>query len=189
MPAGNGLPGTAVRGDTPPIDGGTMGVGITVPVRDCWAFVYLDAGATSTIVDDLVAVTPTASLSPDGTMALEVARLFETARAGGQWSVAWALLADQSQASIGSLSSYETIETAYNAAGGTAFVLQAPTQDPSLTATFLAASRAAISSEADTSRGFLVFVDHYYVKAASAGTTGLYVAPLRSGGWRIWLVH
>jgi len=43
----------AVTGDTPGISGGTMGVGITLPARDCWAFVYLDAGATSTIVDDL----------------------------------------------------------------------------------------------------------------------------------------
>jgi hypothetical protein len=47
------LRGTAVTGDTPGISGGTMGVGITLPARDCWAFVYLDAGATSTIVDDL----------------------------------------------------------------------------------------------------------------------------------------
>jgi hypothetical protein len=47
------LRGTAVTGDTPPISGGTMGVGITLPARDCWAFVYLDAGATSTIVHDL----------------------------------------------------------------------------------------------------------------------------------------
>lgn len=55
------LPGTAVVGDTPPIDGGSMGVGITLPVRDCWAFVYLDAGSTSTIVDDLVSVAPSPS--------------------------------------------------------------------------------------------------------------------------------
>jgi len=183
------LSGSAVRGDTPPIDSGTMGVGITLPVRDCWAFVYLDAGATSTIVDDLVAVTPTASLSPDGTMALDVARLFETARAGGQWSVAWALLAYQSQAKLGSLASFATIETAYNVQGGTAFLLQAPSRDPNLIAAFLGASQAAIASEADTSRGFLVFAQHQNVKAASAGTTGLYVAPLRSGGWRVWLVH
>lgn len=47
------LHGTAVAGDTPPISGGTMGIGITIPARDCWAFVYLDAAATSTIVGDL----------------------------------------------------------------------------------------------------------------------------------------
>jgi hypothetical protein len=47
------LRGTAVTGDTPPISGGTMGVGITLSSRDCWAFVYVDAGSTSTIVADL----------------------------------------------------------------------------------------------------------------------------------------
>ena len=47
------LRGTAVRGDTPPISGGTMGFGLTLPARDCWAFVYVDAGSTSTIVHDL----------------------------------------------------------------------------------------------------------------------------------------
>jgi hypothetical protein len=183
------LPGTTVVGDTPPIDGGTMGVGITLPARDCWAFIYLDAGSTSTIVDDLVSVAPSASLSVDGAMALAAARLYETARAGGQWSVAWALLAGRSQATIGSLASFAAIETAYNAQGGTAFLLQVPTQDANLVATILGASQAAIASEADTSRGYLVFVQHHNVTPASAGTTGLYVAPLRSGGWRIWLVH
>ena len=114
-------------------------------------------------------------------MALEVARLFETARAGGQWSVAWALLSDQSQAKLGSLASFAATETAYDAQGGTGFLLQAPTKDPNLIATFLGASQAAIASEADTSRGFLVFVQHPNVKAASAGTTGLYVAPAALG--------
>jgi hypothetical protein len=47
------LAGAAVFGDLPPIAGGSMGVGITLPARDCWALVYLDAATTSTIVDDL----------------------------------------------------------------------------------------------------------------------------------------
>lgn len=47
-------------GDTPPISAGTMGVGMTLLARGCWAFVYLDAATTSTIVEDvsLNAVTP-----------------------------------------------------------------------------------------------------------------------------------
>jgi len=122
-------------------------------------------------------------------MALDVACLYETARAGGQLSVAWSLLSDQSQATIGSLSSFATIETAYNAQGGTAFLLQAPTQDPNLVAIFLGNLHAEIATQADSSRGFLVFVRHPNIAAESAGTTALYVAPLRSGGWRIWLVH
>ena len=48
------LAGTAVSGDIPPgFGGGTMGFGVTLPARDCWAFVYLAPHATSTIVDDL----------------------------------------------------------------------------------------------------------------------------------------
>jgi hypothetical protein len=48
------LRATAVSGDIPPLfGGGTLGIGITLPGRDCWAFVYLAAQATSTIVEDL----------------------------------------------------------------------------------------------------------------------------------------
>ena len=48
------LAGTAVSGDIPPgFGGGTMGFGVTLPARDCWAFVYLAPHATSTIIDDL----------------------------------------------------------------------------------------------------------------------------------------
>jgi hypothetical protein len=58
---------TVVTGDIPPgFGGGTMGFGMTLPARDCWAFVYLDAAATSTIVDDLRQPSgATTSLSPE----------------------------------------------------------------------------------------------------------------------------
>lgn len=180
----------AVAGEIPPLFGsGTLGFGLTLPNRDCWAFAFLDAAWTSTIVADLVSVAPSPSLSGDAAMALNVATLYETARASGQWSVAWALPSKRSQATIGSLAAFEATETAYNAVGGTMFSFQGPTQDAALVATFLGAEQAAIANEADTSRGFLVFVQHPNVKAASAGTTGLFVAQLLSCGWRIWLVH
>ncbi len=45
---------TVVSGDIPPLfGGGTLGVGVTLPSRDCWAFVFLDPATTSTIVADL----------------------------------------------------------------------------------------------------------------------------------------
>ena len=184
------LPGTAVSGDIPPgFGGGTMGVGITLPARACWAFVYLDAATTSTIVDDLASTMTISSGAADKATALDVAGRYENALAGGDWPGAWALLSVESQATIGSLGSFAATGSAYNAEGGVVFSLQTPTQDANLVATFLGASQAAIALEADTSRGFLVFVHHPNVKAASAGTTGLYVAPLRSEGWPIWLVH
>jgi hypothetical protein len=129
------------------------------------------------------------SATPDASAALDLARRFETARAAGRWSDAWALLSADSQATIGSLDVFETEERAYNAAGGTVFEIQDPSRDPDLVATFLGADGARIASEADTSRGWIVFVGHPDVQAASAGTTGLYVAPLVSGEWRIWIVH
>lgn len=48
------LQATVVRGDIPPLfGGGTMGFGVTLPTRGCWAFVFLDPDATSTVVADL----------------------------------------------------------------------------------------------------------------------------------------
>ena len=133
--------------------------------------------------------TPTPPLSPDGSAALDLATRYETARSGGDFVTAWAMLSDQAQALAGSESAFAATEAAYNAAGGTVFSIQAPTQDPDLEANFLGGMAAQIASVADTSRGFLVFVQHPDVKAASAGTSGLFVAPLTTGEWRIWIVH
>jgi hypothetical protein len=48
------LRATVVSGDLPPLfGGGTLGFGVTLPNRDCWAFVFLDPATTSTIVADL----------------------------------------------------------------------------------------------------------------------------------------
>ena len=48
------LPTTVVRGDIPPgFGGGTLGVGVILPNRGCWAFVFVDPATTSTIVADL----------------------------------------------------------------------------------------------------------------------------------------
>ena len=184
------LGGSAVAGDIPPgFGGGTMGFGLTLPRRDCWAFAFVETAGTSTIVDDLATGASAPSPTTDAAMALEVASSYETALSAGDWSTAWALLSQQSQATVGSLGAFETLALAYNAQGGMAFELQEPTQDTALVANFLGASQAAIASVADVSRGYLVFAQHPNVQAASAGTTGLYIAPLRAGDWRIWLVH
>ncbi len=45
--------GSSVAGDLPKLGSGTLGVGLTLPTRDCWAIVYLDATTTSTVVTDL----------------------------------------------------------------------------------------------------------------------------------------
>lgn len=90
---------------------------------------------------------------------------------------------------IGTIAVFESEESAYNLAGGATFSIQSPTRDADLLANFLSKSEAEIARQADVSRGFLVFVRHPRVRAASAGTTGLFIAPLASGEWRIWLVH
>lgn len=170
---------------------GCSSVGPTSPIPTTFA------SPTPTLAPTATAVSPSASLpasqvpsvGPDEAKALDLATRYETARAAGNWSEAWGLLSDRSQAVIGSLAAFETGEIAYNASGGAVFVIQPPTQDAELLANFLGASQAEIAQQADLTRGYLVFVQHPQVKAASAGTTGLLVAPLVSGDWKIWLVH
>jgi hypothetical protein len=54
-PSGIGwLDRSAVEGDIPPgFGGGTLGFGLTLPSRGCWAIAYAGSQATSTIVVDL----------------------------------------------------------------------------------------------------------------------------------------
>jgi hypothetical protein len=125
----------------------------------------------------------------DRAAALAIATAFETARAAGDWDEAWALLSDDAQAAVGPIEDFASLQGAYNAAGGSRFVMQAPTQDPELLANTLGAGAAAIDVVADMSRGYLFFILHPDVAAASAGTTAVFAARLDSGDWRIWLVR
>jgi hypothetical protein len=72
---------------------------------------------------------PAGSLSTqstaDAVAALDLATRFETARAEGRFAEAWALLADGSQHVIGGFDDFETVESAYNAASGTEFSIDA----------------------------------------------------------------
>jgi photosystem II stability/assembly factor-like uncharacterized protein len=155
------------------------------PTPAAGVFRTTDGGHTWTPVS----LTGAAHGSGDAATALDVATRFETARAGGQWSLAWGLLSDQNQAALGSVAAFGQSEAAYNADGRSVFDITAPTQDPELVAAALGMSRSAIASEADVTRGFVVFVQHPQIKGASAGSEGLFVAPLPSGEWRIWIVH
>jgi len=125
----------------------------------------------------------------DRAAALAIATAFETARAAGDWDEAWALLSDDARAAIGPIEHFADLQGAYNSAGGSRFVMQAPTQDSELLANVLGAGAGAIDVVADASRGYLVFILHPDVAAASAGTTAVYAAPLDSGELRIWLVR
>lgn len=121
--------------------------------------------------------------------ALDLATRYETARAEGRWVDAWNLLAPLSQLRIGTLARFAEGETAYNASGGSTFVIQPPTQDAEQVLLFVGAIRPEIERDADWDRGFLVVISHPEIEAASAGTTMLFVAPLRTGDWRIWIAH
>jgi hypothetical protein len=134
-----------------------------------------------------IAASPPASA--DSAAAFDLATRWETARANGDFAQAWDLLSADSQATVGSPATFEANEAAYNAAGGTRFVIQAPSQDPAMIANFLGADQSRIEREADMTRGWLVFIQHPDVAGASAGTAGLFVAPLMSGQWRVWMVH
>lgn len=121
-------------------------------------------------------------------MASEVANAYETARAEGRFVVAWALLAPLSQSRIGTLEAYGEGEAAYNALGGSIYDIQPPTQDEETLLLLAGAVTDDIGDEADMSRGSLVSVLHPDIDAASAGTTILFIAPLKSGDWRVWLI-
>ena len=73
-----------------------------------------------------------ASGSADAGAALAAATAFETARAAGAWQAAWSLLSDFSRSQIGSVAAFERLETSYNESGGSVFIVNQPTQDPSL---------------------------------------------------------
>jgi hypothetical protein len=145
------------------------------PGLDSWGLIDVDPPGTTR--------------TGDAGVAFETALTYEAARAVGKWPIAWPLLSPWSQASIGSEAAFEATETAYNNQGGSEFVVDLPTQDSASIANFLGATSATIAEDAQMDRGFLVLVEHSNVKAASAATTGLFVAPLRSGEWRVWVVH
>ncbi len=129
---------------------------------------------------------PTSPGGPDSEIALAMATELEMARAAGEWPHAWALLSDDTRAQVGSLADFAAAELAYNDAGGRVFSIQPPTQDPDVIANLVS---PAIVREIQAGRGFLIFVDHPNVRGASAGSEGLFIAPLVSGDWAIWIVH
>lgn len=133
--------------------------------------------------------TPSPTTADDSVTALSTARRYETARAAGSWQTAWSLLSTYSQSMTGSLAHYEQLEKAYNQSGGTRFQLQDPTQDPALlSAEFLGQAYVDARSNADIVRAWLVFVKHPDVRGASAGTTGLLLAPI-DDRWYVWIAH
>ncbi|HTS15550.1 MAG TPA: hypothetical protein VMH24_07765 [Candidatus Sulfotelmatobacter sp.] len=142
---------------------------------------------TPTPASSSAAATP--GLTGDAATAATIALAYEAARAGGAWPQAWALLSDDSRAQVDSLAAYEQDESAYNLAGGSRFIMQPPTQDPDfLGPAFLGQAYLDAQAHGDASRAWLVFVEHPGVSAASAGTTGLLIAPV-GGRWLVWIAH
>lgn len=134
------------------------------------------------------AQSPVSGVAPSD-IARSVAIEYETARSFGDWTTAWSMLSAYSQGVIGSLTSYEELEKAYNAEGGTTFNVQDPTQNPDLLAPeFLGLAYLDAQATADIRRAWLVFVEHPHVRGASASSVGLLVAPI-AGHWYVWIAH
>ncbi len=132
--------------------------------------------------------TPSPS-SDDAATARAVATRYEMARASGDWQTAWSMLSAYSQRVIGSLATFEELEQAYNASGGTTFKVEDPTRDPALFAPeFLGQAYLDIEANADIDRAWLLFIDHPDVRGASAANVGLLVAPV-SDHWYVWIAH
>ena len=183
--------------DVPP---GDYRIAVTSGLNDCSGSVTVAAGATAPISIEWFAggcrvdagsgsPSPGSSMG-DATTALDLATRFETARAAGQWVAAWNLLGGSTRTSFGTPEAFEDAEAASNAAGGSSFSIEDPTQDPERIEMTLGASRARIVEDgADMTRGWLMTVSHPQVRGASAASEGLFVAPLIAGGWRVWIVH
>ena len=118
-----------------------------------------------------------------------MAKQYESARAGGDWQIAWSLLSNYSRTTIGSLAKYQSFEDAYNRGGGTKFKLQEPTQDPDvLGPDFLGPPYLDAKGRSDIGRAWLIFASHPSVRGASAGNVGLLVAPI-GDHWYVWIAH
>lgn len=135
-------------------------------------------------------VTPSAGSQVDLEMARFLAAEYETARAGGDWQAAWALLSPFSQRMIGSISDFEAIQDAYNQSGGSTFELAEPSRDPDLLSeAFLGEPYRDMLTTADPSRAHLVFINHPDVAGASAASTAIIVAPVEGQGWMVWIAR
>lgn len=122
----------------------------------------------------------------DADFAFDAASRFEGARAGAAFDAAWTQLGPSAQAAIGLAEQFALDEAAYNAKGGTAYIVAEPTREAGLMEQLLAERRAELGAEADLERGHLVFITHPGVPG-SAGTRAYLAAPLLVGGeWRLW---
>ena len=69
-------------------------------------------------------------------------------------------------------------------------VIGTPTLDWTvLNYAYIGQEESDIRASADPSRAYALWVRHPGNPSVSAGSEGMIVAPLRSGEWRIWLVH
>jgi len=142
----------------------------------------------STTQVPVVSASPS-ELDADAALALDAATSFETARASGTWPVAWALLSPSSQGLIGTIADFERTEMAYNASGGSRYVIDLPTQNPDLlSAAFLGNVYSDVVAEAEISRAWIVVVEHPDIQAVSAATTTLVLAP-NDNAWSVWVGH
>jgi hypothetical protein len=121
--------------------------------------------------------------------ATRVATTFETARAAGDWQTAWQLLSPFSQKKIGAVDAFIRGETAYNARGGSTFVVAEPTRGGDLLGPEFLGNDLFfdLKGNAQIERTWFVGVGHPGVRGASAGSENLVVAPLIDGPWRVWV--
>ena len=133
-----------------------------------------------------IAGAPSLDAVADVSVAAAIALGFETARADGDWSVAWSLLAPFSRDAFGGIEAFEALQKRYNASGGDVFEVDEPTQDLDLLSpVFFGNAYLDMRAAADVSRAYVVGIEHPNVEGASAGSTPLLVAPVE-GVWTIW---
>lgn len=125
----------------------------------------------------------------DLAQARTVATAFETARASGDWQMAWQLLSPFSQVRIGSVDTFAREQTAFNDEGGSRFVVDDPSKSGNLLAPEYLGNDLFfdLKGNAQLERAWFVSVTHPDVRGASAGSEDLIVAPVVDGSWRVWV--
>ncbi|HEX7949483.1 MAG TPA: hypothetical protein VF494_03970 [Candidatus Limnocylindrales bacterium] len=143
----------------------------------------------ASVQPSLLPTTSPPGASRDPRTALSVATIWEEARATGDWTKAWGMLAPYSQAIIGTEAAFASGEATYNQQGGATSVISDPTQNPDFLSTgwLGAALYLDLQTSARVDEAWVVFVRHPKVAAASYGTSTLVVAPTLDGQWEVWI--
>jgi photosystem II stability/assembly factor-like uncharacterized protein len=124
----------------------------------------------------------------DAASAKQIAETFAVASDKGGWALLWDLLSPYSQAAFGSADVFQRYQIDSMGRPAGSYQVGAPVGGPdALRDSNFDAIRADLSQTADPSRAFRIVIAYSGGKPSPQEQV-LVIAPLRAGGWRIWLL-